>query len=405
MYEKNRQKEVIEMLKALTLMIAIFSSVTVANANKLEAFDVSILFPLPAARQWDGLISPATQPNMLPWPVFEKVAFFINQPNDRTYPNLRVVGIRLDPCFHEGPPPLRCQHQVRFIWQPLKLENGQTSTVDASLHSFFHLSKSEFEQLIVQLENLQLRHTLDHSKFRMKPLSVHPLLNKYGLNSSYALELKSIILKAVESKSIARVTFMKLKGVDDIWIFGGFDLDPTTGDTRDILIPRLRLKTSQEFINSLAMRKSPRQFLGGIFPAPEESALDDLIDQITKDSNDLDSYREQDIKAMIGQIADFENPSKHNPGTLDCVSCHLTNTLRAWSNINFSRFPLKQEYERHRFQSNSINLNNISPLQGQTDVLRMFGYFERNPIVAQRTINETAEVISALRLRDETSMH
>jgi hypothetical protein len=179
--------------------------------------------------------------------------------------------------------------------------------------------------------------------------------------------------------------------MDDMWFFGGIDFKENT--LTEIQIPLLSGATQQEFINKMAMRPPPRQFWGGIFPAADEEST---LARISKDSMEREDYTEEQIKNMVREIAAFESPKSHNPGTLDCVSCHLAGTMRTWADIHFSSFQLPTEYEKYRYQNAEYNLENRNEIPGLTNVLRMFGYFENQPITAQRLINETAEVAAAL---------
>jgi len=354
--------------------------------------DVSILFPLPDNSRWDSLISPSSQENLLPLSVLQKIPYLINQPNEVTHPTMRVVGIRVDPCFSEGHGPITCQKQVRFVWQPLMIKNNKTTTVDASLHAFFVLTDNEFSVLLRQLADLNDKYKRQVKFFNPSlPLGVHPILKEVGLNSNYAQQLRSIFLNAVKDKPMSRITFMKLKGMDDMWFFGGFDFTQDTATA--IQIPNLTGATEQEFINEMAIRPPAKQFLGGIFPAADEESP---FSTISKDSGNLEEYTDEQIKKMIREVADFDNPKKHNPGTLDCVSCHLAGAMRTWANINFAPFALPAEYESYRYKNSNYNLTNNNELPGQTNVLRLFGYFDDKPITAQRVINESAEAASAI---------
>ena len=388
------------LLSLVSAFILICNSPSMARENssltediRLDLFEVSTLFPLPKqAEDLNLLIAPGTQPNLLPEEIFNKVPFFINKPNQEVYPTLRVIGVRIDPCFMEGRGPLRCDRQVRFIWQPVVAVEGKITTIDASLHTFFRLNDIEFKRLVENLKSLKRDYISEFPQFNTTALGVHPVLANLGLQSDFSVRLKQIFLNSISEKSMHRMTFMKLKGVNDIWIFGGFDFQ-ASGKSEPIQIPRLDHELQQDFINSLAMRPNPTQFSGGIFPSPDET---DLFNEIAKDSFDIDSRREHELRAMIRSIADFENPEKHNPGTLDCVTCHLANTMRSWSYINFTDLNLQADYDAVKFNNPNYILQNPSARQGQTNVLRMFGYFEEAPFVALRTINETSEVLRFL---------
>lgn len=355
---------------------------------KFDTFDVSVLYPLPEVNHWNDLLSPTTATNLLPFEYFENITFLMNRPNDLTYPLLRVVGVRIDPCFMEGRGPLRCECQIRFIWQPLAKTDVETTTADATLHVFFRLDDSEFDMLVKKLSDLKGRYFHDYPDHGLTALSIHPLLKKYGLRSAYARELNGIFLDTIKDKEMKRITFMKLKGVNDIWVFGGFNIKH--GAFTQMQIPRIdEAAIQQDFINSMAMNNNPTKFMGGIFPSSDPNQLFNII---AKDSFEIDSTREIEIRDMVREIADFEHPQRHNPTTLDCVTCHLANTMRSWSNINFRELNLQEDYDQNKYLNSNFNLTNASEKQGQTNIVRMFGYFDEKPFIAQRTINESAEV-------------
>jgi hypothetical protein len=359
------------------------------NAKTLGLHEASVLFPLPQPQHWNSLLNTTDHEFLLPKNLFDQIPFFINQHNDRTYPLLHVVGVRFDPCFTEGEPPFKCQAQVRLVWQPLKEQNSKTQTVDASLHTFFHFSQDEFTQLIRllrQISNSQL-------KTSSLPLGVHPLIQQQGLDGEFSSQLKNLLISQLRSKPIERITFMKLKGIDDIWIFGGLNKMGEKYEAQEI--PQTGKSVQQDFINSMAMRPHPTQFLGGIFPPPHP---ENTLDLLTRDSINSNDFTEEDIASLVKDMTDLEHPQRHNPGTADCVSCHLANTVRAYTFREFSQFNLEHVYAENRYKNNLYNLENISKKQGQTNILRMFGYFEDEPMISQRTINETAEAVSLIQL-------
>jgi len=364
------------------------SSQVFSEVPKLEISDVSILYPLPEIGDWQDLISVQDAPELLPYSVFDLAKFLINQPNDRTYPTLHVVGARVDPCFTEGTGPVRCQPQIRFVWQPLVKSDQGTSTIDASVHLFFHLSEEELRELVNSLRSLRR----DQPSTPTTTLGVHPILAAQGLKGPYARELRRLFLKTVEGKKIQRMTFMKLKGVDDMWFFGGFDLK--NGQYQPIRIPLLDNVVEQEFINSMAMRPRPAQFQGGIFPAAD---VEPSMELIARDSLYAEDLTEEQIRSMVRSIASFENPQNHNPGTLDCVSCHLTRAMLTWADRRFPVWNLQLEYQKAKYQSTDFDLTDWGDLKAQTNVLRMFGYFEQTPLVAPRTLNESVEVVKFLK--------
>lgn len=373
------------------ILFVLLASMKALALNSLGPNEVSILYPLPQESQLDLLISHQTANNILPKKVFELVPFFMNTSNSEIYPLLKVVGIRVDPCFQEGAAPMSCQKQVRLIWQPVTVVNNRVETLDAALHVFFKLSDKAFDNLIQSLRDLNEKFPLSSEKLlRKDQLTINPKLQKWGLNSDYAKALRKIILTAIYKKELSRITFMKLKGDDDFWIFGGFDFQE--GKAIPIQIPHTDV-TEQEFINEFAKRDNPQEFQGGIFPEPSAGVDFNLL---VRDSMLSPSLSEEEILLMVRGSADIDNPQKHNPGTVDCVSCHVSNMVKEWLFKNIDNKNLDLAYAEQSFKSSQFDLTNISKNFHVTNNLRMFGYFKAQPMISQRTINETALALENL---------
>lgn len=366
-------------------------SVKTFALGSLGPNEVSILYPLPQESELNMLISHQTANNILPKKVFELIPFFMNVENSEIYPLLKVIGIRIDPCFQEGTAPVACQKQVRLIWQPIRVVNHQVETLDATLHVFFKVSDKAFANLIQSLKDLNAKFPLTPERKKIKSqLTVNPKLQQWGLNSDYARALRKIILTAIYKKELSRITFMKLKGDDDFWIFGGFDFQE--GKAIPIKIPHTEV-TEQEFINEFAKRDNPQEFQGGIFPEPSQGVDFNLL---VRDSMLSPSLTEEEILTMIKGSADIDHPLKHNPGTVDCVSCHVSNMVKEWLFKNSENKNLNQIYSEQSFKSSQFDLTNVSKDFHVTNNLRMFGYFKAQPMISQRTINETALVLEVL---------
>lgn len=110
------------LLTRAALSLASMLVLTPVQANTTWGMnDVTIVYPLPHYPHETGhLISPETTGlggTLLPEKYFQKLPA-INQGESRhtTYRNLRVVAVRIDPCFSfKG----ECLRQVRLVWQPI----------------------------------------------------------------------------------------------------------------------------------------------------------------------------------------------------------------------------------------------------------------------------------------------
>ncbi|HYP69131.1 MAG TPA: hypothetical protein VEP67_12890 [Thiobacillaceae bacterium] len=212
--------------------------------------DVTIIYPLPdhpaAASALIGPQEPGLGGPWLPQKLYARLPE-INQGEGKntTYRNLRVVAIRLDPCFrNEG----ACLPQVRLVWQPINTANygsstpvGQLEAKDASVHSFYTLESAAFQALMSDYERLK---KLSGRDLSAEPLRVHPVIAEQGLAGPFAQGLRSLLGKYVGAKALWRITAMKTFVGGDQWAFLGFNV--SDGTTQDVLIPRIRGATQQE---------------------------------------------------------------------------------------------------------------------------------------------------------------
>ncbi len=364
----------------------LFATAFAGMIQNLDLNDVSILLPLPGVTAWDSLPKAQTiggKGVLLPETHYKSIPPLLGVPtNAILYSDFRVVAIRLDPCFHEGALPVRCKTQVRMVWQPLENRDEQTSTFDVSLHVFYELNEDEFKELLIQISQLKSSQTTTND---FLPLTVNPFLKKDGLTGNYYKKLSQIILKYVGEKNLSRITFMQLQGNGVVWDFGGFDFKD--GEATVIAIPRVNSRL-QRFINTATVPQ-PINFRGGMMPAPKS---EENLNLLIRDSSQITAANEADIISAVRAAYRFENPSLHNPGTVDCVSCHVAQSVRIWSTRKFPEFNLESVNDKDTFKSDR-NITNQSPLQLQTNVVRAFGYFMNRPAVSQRTINESADVI------------
>lgn len=374
------------MLKKIILLSFIYSSLN-AQTIDLDLNDISVLLPLPPANEWGLLPKADTQaargvllPKNL---VVEKIPTLLQMVhNESLYPLIYSVGFRIDPCFHEGLTPVKCKTQIRMIWQPLIKRGEQTFTTDVTLHTFYELTELDFKKLINEVKQLKLHASVTTDG---TALSINPVLKKEGLRGPYYTQLMSIIYKYIGEENLSRITFMQLFGGETVWFFGGIDIK--NNEVTRVTIPRIN-HTIQQFANTQIVF-----FKGGIAPQPRQS---DNFNLVISDSEILTAEaNEQEIINATKSAFKFENPHLHNPGTLDCVSCHAAQSVKDWALYKFPELKLMEVSREFIYQSDK-NITNTSPLQ-QTNVMRVFGYFEDQPIAAQRVINESAEVVKFLK--------
>lgn len=359
-----------------------------ANAFALSLNDLSILLPLPEADQIFSLLSPSEKGDqgvMIPAMSFRALPQLVPESSNAvTYRDqVKLIGVRIDPCFSEGTGPQACRRQIRMVWQPVILSGEKVTTRDAGVHSFYEFDETTFNQLLGEWRGLASGKETD-------ALQIQPQIRKEGYNGAYWKKLRALLLHYCGEKNLVRLTGMNVMNGEMMWIFQGFDV--VNGQMVPIKVARLQDgRTSQGVIQSSPQFNS---FTGGMMPSPlEDRDFGKLVEDSATTKKQLS---EQDIKAVISRAFEYENPMKHNPGTLDCASCHMAHSARQWAQVNYKSWNWASEFSGVAYQS-TWNLESGSPAPLRTNRLRAFGYFTNEPAVSQRVINETATVAASIK--------
>ena len=371
-------------MKSLLCLFIVFAT-TSAHAY-WDLNDVSYLMPVPKVVGDDGLLGMAAPgkggalitdkiANTLP-----VLAFGMNR--DQQTEALRVVGVRIDPCF-PLPTPQSCQRQIRLVWQPLETtRQGQVRTVDAALHSFYVLDEAEFNAMLADIEAWKKQFNV---KTQGLPLQVHPAWAEQGDQSPSLTAFHEIVKKYAGAQNMTRLTLMVLRGAGDMWAFAGFDI--IDGTPKNQVIPRLN-RGSQTFINQAIPRD---HFAGsGILPAPQG---DDTINKLAFESlRLLGSESEETIRKEARAIFRIENPKVFNPENMDCVSCHVAQPAKHWILNKRPDINIEQLWSKDIYRNARYDMTNITEKIWDTRRIRAFGYFGEGPAISDRVINESADV-------------
>lgn len=358
--------------------------------GELGANDVSILFPLPAAGAIDQLLAPTDdggRGELLPLKVFEHAPELTPYDDEAgQYAALRVVSVRVDPCFPSlvGAPRPGCRFQVRLVLQPLYVDAGVLRAEDAAVHVFYELPAGELVALLADL--LRLKEGSAPLPTHA-PLSVHPTLASEGLSGPYATGLRTALLSRIGAERLTRMTFMQLGGERDAWTFGGFDFADGVATPIGILDSAV---TRETFSNDPVA--DPLSFSGGVTPelvgAPED--FDALYDSAAASLKS-----EDELWPLYEAILRIENPDHHSPESVDCVSCHVAQPARLWLERNTSLAARSTEL---RYTS-AFDLTLQDPVDDTTSVLRAFGWLDARPAIAARVVHESAAAASYLNER------
>lgn len=364
-------------IRFLTLFVA-----AQAFAAPYQLSDVSILFPLDGKEALENLWTPATAGPMgelLPANARKQLPeMATGVPPEQINDSLRVVGLRIDPCFSNP-----CRHQIRLVWQPVRTvsNGGRAFTLDAAVHTFYDLTDKNWTAFLAAYDAIR-------GTSATAPLSVHPRLASEGLKGAFMTKLTDVVLRFIGANNLTQMTFMSLAGQADVWSFGGFDM--RGNKFTPLKIPRVESQ-GQTFVNA-AM---PRLYFENaqLVPSPEGA---DKLKAILKNSRHLGQDDEENVVSDVQELLKIEHPRSHNPDTVDCASCHISQAARIYGE---GRYPWRMHDFHHspnRYMNQNHDLRNPSPVKQVTGNLRAFGYFMDQPAINQRAINESAEVADAL---------
>jgi hypothetical protein len=382
--------------------------------NALGMTDVTILYPNPKSIEFfDDMLGPSSedaQGELLPAALFQQLApikapvmvgpdgkpvdpmkpLFAQWKDNFAY--LRVVGVRLDPCFGQttGLDSKDCLNTIRLVaqfYQPST--NPPLPDGRVAIHLFYQLTRSDFTNLARAM--LDLRKTtglpLQKSLFEGQSRGVHPTMFTEGLRGPYATALKALILKYAGEKTLTRIAFaVQDRGapvgyynpgsaVDSRWVFGGFD--DSYGQLQPLSISTLDYAGLQTVDTSPFNGMRPSTVV-----APPITLPDNIMAAfLTPNENGADAQ----AKVQAAQNASFrlQNPQSYTAKTADCVSCHMAKQALAEHPAN------DLDYKSYTFR-----------LEHQSDrvaAFRHFGYDSNGqPVVTARVVDETANVLDFL---------
>lgn len=348
--------------------------------------DVTILWPLPDGPSADpllrvdaigrgGALVPAAVLAMVP-------------PLDRGAPNdaasLRVVAMRLDPCFPgiDLTGPIACRRQIRLVAQPLRVPPGAGSiaAADAAIHLLYDVDAPTFETALARIIGASRAAGVD----RDAPLAIHPALASEGLEGTFATELHAVIVASVGAENLVRVTSTTRESSRaPSWQFASVDV--AGGVATPTTLVALREAAPFQTLSMMAT--------GEYETSPEGASPDDpsLLFDLDAAAAADDATRRAAWTAALR----IEHPERHSPETVDCAGCHVAPQLRRDAE---ARFALAAEPSDDRFVAAGLSLAPpYATTEGARERIRALGYFEREPLVSQRVMNETALVVLALR--------
>jgi len=361
-------------LFSLISLVSIVSSAKNNASTKIQwdLNDVTYVYPLPKNLSQNSL-QPVTRyiPDKI---ISELPRLSIQYDKDTLNRMIYALAIRIDPE----------KSQIRTVWQPIAISTDHTlTTIDASLHSFHQLSQEEFKVLTLDLLKWKFKFS-PNIKPRI-PLNINPgFLNSDSTINDLAVQsLNTVFFKYLRPEKLIKVTAMVLRGADDMWAFLGFDLK--NGLLQPIQIPRTESSTVQRFINQAV----PFKFYENALIAPIQNDVEDSLVFLINKALAKPKLSEEDVMKALNISSRFENPLIYNSENLDCVSCHIAQSAREWTN-NYNTNIARVAHGHNVYTNENYNLQNMSVEILNAGQIRGLGYFGKNLAISQRVIHDSA---------------
>ncbi len=305
---------------------------------------------------------------------------------------LRVVSIRLDPCFANIGPVTSvgaCQNQLRLVLQPFFADaDGHVKAVDSAVHAFYLLTRDELVAMVTEIKSL--RAASGSGAIDLGPLAVHPIATREGATGPFMAGLTKLVLAHAGEANFFRFTRIQIGNANRTWIFSGFDV--ASGKSTGMIVPKVPGDaTSVTFFQGFA------DDLEGQFN-PATTSKDDM--QILGNVVEAQDATKDVQRAAFDSALRIENPNKNSPNTIDCASCHLAAPSRA---LTGKALGLSADGNANAFSitSSFIPVEDLAITTPQKDALNgvnvhVFSYKDDQAMIAPRAVNETAAIVDYL---------
>lgn len=335
----------------------------------------------------------------------------------------RITALRFDPCANSkthsqlkaSDLTQQCLFEIRLIAQPVSNVYQTRKDIaglppdptlvrpfraeDFALHLIYVVPNQQRQQVLTDLTS-ELRRIQESSQngTQGKPLGIHPTMAAQGIGSdgTYAKSIRELILKFTGGHTLSGIAMAQGNTEQLHWRFAAVGVDPDTQSVKDLIsIPEI-----PEDVEKVANLQNCCSLSPSLTnPAPNmESFLNvfkEKVDsQILKDKIASAKSVEAQLRTGIQTALDLENPEKFSQFEKNCFSCHLATPLKLMSQkVLEAKW---EDFSRFQVPENTTGEPDSSSINAVKWSIRNFGYLGQNPVVSQRTINESAVVANLL---------
>ena len=369
--------------------------------------DVSMMFPLgtPADFSTGHLRADATgsRGTLLPKAVYQQIPIAGSGPaavgadGMAPHENLRVVSVRLDPCFgdlHPTATTTTCKNQLRLVFQELAANGSSVTAFDSGVHAFYSLTRDELLGAVAEIAQLREAAAIPGAR---GPLAPHPIMAAQGLGGAFSKAVQALVLRHAGETNLVRATGMTAANAGFNWEFFGFEFpNGAPGAPAPIAIAGLPTNTAREiFFRGF----SPSTLDGTFTPSPSGP---DNFTALAKEGT-VATLAAADKAKIAAALVHFTNPAFTTPDSVDCAQCHTADPLEV--NIAAKKAGISTADHPDAFKPDErwVLEAEMAPTDfsfGRMDapavIVHAFSYAQAIPTVSRRTVNETAAVVAFL---------
>jgi hypothetical protein len=386
-------------------------------ASPVTMNDISILFPLGTSSDYSAghlrADAPGSRGVLFPSSIFQKITIAgsfsvpggpVGGGATAPYANMRVVTLRLDPCFgelHPSAAATTCRNQLRLVFQELQATTKGVSAFDSGVHALYSVTR---DQLLAMVNEIVRLREAAGGQGGKGPLGPHALMVAQGLGGSFSTAVQKLILQYAGEQNLVRATAMTSANSGFQWDFFGFDVTGATPTATPIKIATLAATgaadmTKETFFRGFATSTDP---MGEFTPKP--TGPDDFT--ILTDAQAAAKLSSADKAKLANALARVDNPTIFTAETLDCARCHLAtplgqNVARDGLHLSETGDPDAFSPDGHWVTAEEMKTTDfLFGSSTNTEVplvnVHAFSYANRLPAINQRTVNETAAAVQFL---------
>ena len=327
--------------------------------------DVTVLLPLESLDAGTTFPSPV---EMIPFSAFDRLTSAM--PRVVTdLGRLRVLGVRFDICDRAQPVP--CEENAdgvfRLVLQPVF--GAPPRVEDVTFHAFYAVPRAEVPQVVDELRELAALQDVP----RGAALQVNA-------SPAFRARLGTLVGRYAKGARMHRLTMFGQESdrAALVWIFRGEER------AVPIQIPGINAQSQEVLL-----------FGGDSYSLTPVADFPLGFSRVVMESNFRNSTSTEQLESVKSLVA-VDNPTLHTANTVQCASCHLATTVLAPRATDAG---VDVNTLAENFSSSTFDLTPLGNPSARFRTLRALGYFGDQPLVSQRVINETVNVLSELEVR------